>query len=285
MGFANTSFAAFVDDAVAELNAMSEKQRHTRQLLLQNGRLLDSNRMSGVEYAFSIEPEVYLPDGVDVTWCGDGRRVQGSVVFRSGDIVEIWFESQIGRNISNIEVFVGVPDFLDILATRLKTHRLSTSIMANELIKASRQRTHNVIEWSPTGTDYATEILDMGLCFVWGPPGTGKTYTLSEVAYRLIMDGKRVLMISNTNVAVDQAVIELSNKLGDGRRVLARFGVPKDMRIVGNARLSSYEMALSDAPGLRKRRDALLEEKKSAKPAQRARITASFWISAIRYAN
>ena len=51
------------------------------------------------------------------------------------------------------------------------------------------------------------------LVFVWGPPGTGKTTTLAHVLDELIESGKRVLVTSTTNAAVDQ-VLEKMVALG-----------------------------------------------------------------------
>lgn len=47
--------------------------------------------------------------------------------------------------------------------------------------------------------------------FVWGPPGTGKSYTLGHIAAKLVGQGKRVLLISNTNAAVDVATFAVDD--------------------------------------------------------------------------
>ncbi len=269
---AGSSFDAFVDDAAVELARLSASQGKSRRVALQDGKVLDLARMSGVEYSFYVEPELFLPDGVDVTWYGDDRRVQGAVVFRNGDYIEIWFDSEIGGDLSNVEVYAGVPDFLDILSTRLQERRGNPSPLALELMEARLSHAKSAVAWPEEPADYASEILKRHLVFVWGPPGTGKTYTLAEVARRLVLAGRRVLMISNTNVAVDQAVIELAKGIDGSGKVVSRFGVPKDKRIVGNDRLSSYEMALAQKHDLRERRDALLDERKRANPVQRRLI-------------
>jgi superfamily I DNA/RNA helicase len=43
---------------------------------------------------------------------------------------------------------------------------------------------------------------------VWGPPGTGKTRVLRSAIGDLLTAGKRVLLVSGTNVAVDNALHE-----------------------------------------------------------------------------
>jgi hypothetical protein len=45
-----------------------------------------------------------------------------------------------------------------------------------------------------------------GLRLVWGPPGTGKTKILQRAVADLVAAGKRVLLVSTTNVAVDNAL-------------------------------------------------------------------------------
>ncbi|MGC8783922.1 MAG: DEAD/DEAH box helicase [Armatimonadota bacterium] len=50
--------------------------------------------------------------------------------------------------------------------------------------------------------------------FVWGPPGTGKTTTLAWIAEACVHRGESVLLVSNTNVAVDRALTKLLDAVG-----------------------------------------------------------------------
>ena len=52
--------------------------------------------------------------------------------------------------------------------------------------------------------------------FVWGPPGTGKTYTIGELGAQLFVKGKALLIASHTNTAVDGAVLRIAEAL-DGQ--------------------------------------------------------------------
>jgi hypothetical protein len=54
---------------------------------------------------------------------------------------------------------------------------------------------------------------------LWGPPGTGKTYTLGSIAAALSMAGRRVLVIAPTNNATDKAALAI-----DDARI--RLGAP-----------------------------------------------------------
>lgn len=57
--------------------------------------------------------------------------------------------------------------------------------------------------------------------FVWGPPGTGKSYTLGHIAAHFRAQGKKVLLLSNTNAAVDVATFAVDDacrRVGDPLR-------------------------------------------------------------------
>lgn len=58
------------------------------------------------------------------------------------------------------------------------------------------------------------------LC-VWGPPGTGKSRTITEIARQYSQQGKRVLITSGTHKAVDNV---LEQFLADKRLMVVRFG-------------------------------------------------------------
>lgn len=55
---------------------------------------------------------------------------------------------------------------------------------------------------------------DSDLAFVWGPPGTGKTTTLAHIVIELLTRDLRVLVLSTTNAALDQALERIAQDLG-----------------------------------------------------------------------
>lgn len=69
------------------------------------------------------------------------------------------------------------------------------------------------------------------LHFVWGPPGTGKTACLAQVARMLVGRGEKVLMLAHANVAVDVAISRVADAfrgtqhLAEGR--IMRLGAPQ----------------------------------------------------------
>ncbi|MFD8910394.1 AAA domain-containing protein [Streptomyces sp. NPDC059575] len=74
-----------------------------------------------------------------------------------------------------------------------------------------------------------------GLWLVWGPPGTGKTTVLKRAISDLVARGKRVLLVSATNIAVDNALwgVVRERRHGDGE--LVRVGPPHLREIAEDA--------------------------------------------------
>ncbi len=67
----------------------------------------------------------------------------------------------------------------------------------------------------------ATSLTGGGVALAIGPPGSGKTRTIAETAVSLAVRGERVLVVSHTNVAVDNA---LETVLGLGFERIYRIG-------------------------------------------------------------
>ena len=69
-------------------------------------------------------------------------------------------------------------------------------------------RAHNALNTSQRA---AVQLCsDSDLAFVWGPPGTGKTTTLAHIVSELRAQGLRVLILSTTNAALDQALAKVA---------------------------------------------------------------------------
>lgn len=58
-----------------------------------------------------------------------------------------------------------------------------------------------------TQPDAYLACVNPGVRLVWGPPGTGKTQVLARAIEDLVRAGKRVLLVSTANVAVDNALL------------------------------------------------------------------------------
>lgn len=81
--------------------------------------------------------------------------------------------------------------------------------------------------WLRPAQRRAFGLVEHGTSFLWGPPGSGKTTTLGVLLAELLHQRPeaRVLLLSTTNTAVDQAVIALDKALAQKRREALRGAV------------------------------------------------------------
>jgi hypothetical protein len=75
--------------------------------------------------------------------------------------------------------------------------------------------------WLRPAQRAAFDLVSWRTSFLWGPPGTGKTTTLGTIIATLLSQypKQRVLLLSTTNIAVDQALIAVDEAL---RRMASR---------------------------------------------------------------
>lgn len=83
--------------------------------------------------------------------------------------------------------------------------------LAHDLAAGRISTAPKIIRQIPGFTEMQNEAyescLSEGVRLVWGPPGTGKTRVLAEAIDALLAAGRRVLLVSATNIAVDNALL------------------------------------------------------------------------------
>lgn len=94
-------------------------------------------------------------------------------------------------------------------------------------IDAAPRLTGAPFRWLRPAQRAALALVQRRSGFLWGPPGTGKTTTLSVLLaeYLEARPAARVLLLSTTNQAVDLATLAVDKALEKGRREHCRGGV------------------------------------------------------------
>jgi hypothetical protein len=118
-----------------------------------------------------------------------------------------------------------------------------------------------------TGQENAEKMAaNQPVTFIWGPPGTGKTTVLGRIAKNCIEEGKRVLMLSYSNVAVDDATMKVFDICKDSIGVvpgdIIRYGYPRKEELLNHVFLTSYNMALYEHPSWVNEKDTLIKSMK-----------------------
>ena len=80
-------------------------------------------------------------------------------------------------------------------------------------------------------------LLDREFGFLWGPPGTGKTYALGAMLAHYIYHNplKKILLLSTTNSAVDLALVSVDSRLDElARKHPAADALRRKCKRIGN---------------------------------------------------
>lgn len=109
----------------------------------------------------------------------------------------------------------------------------------------------------PAQADAYRACLGEGVHLVWGPPGTGKTTVLKRAIGDLIARGERVLLVSATNVAVDNALLGVVREKRHGQGEIVRVGPPHLKEVAEDASVSLPLMVRARLAETAERRSAV----------------------------
>ncbi len=95
----------------------------------------------------------------------------------------------------------------------------------------------------------ALSSVGSGILQLWGPPGTGKTYTVARAVRSLVALGYRVALLAPTNVAVDTAVLAIRQAYLEGKEPLVggnliRAGDPQLEELEDYPELLAWQQSL-----------------------------------------
>ena len=128
--------------------------------------------------------------------------------------------------------------------------------------------TNKPIDQIPKGQDAViAKAMSKPVCIVWGPPGTGKTHTMSEMAIQFVNKGKNVLIVSHSNVSVDGVAKKIDELLRLKRQEsilkagkILRYGYVRDEELNRNEYVNSFYYAVTKNPTLNVKLDKLQAE-------------------------
>lgn len=272
---------------------------------IRDGRLLHWEGERGL-YSFRAEVTIPLPPETPIRFLVKGHDpVDGRIVAQEDFEVVLDTEQVLGDDIPEARI-TSEPWFIQ---EKLRERLLSALIVPPE--GSGQNAPESKPPWIPdyllghafeTGEDVdaareATEILRsltlktlypndsqeraLSRCavdplhFVWGPPGTGKTASLAQIALLLHGRGERVLVLSHTNAAVDVAMLrvaaafESSKDLPVGK--VLRYGTPQMPEVRNHQHINpehvlerKYPDLIARKRSLERRRRQLTQELREA---------------------
>lgn len=203
--------------------AAIQKKGGGNQVELRGGERLGQSE-GGWLYKFLLSEDAYFRDDTPVRIICGQEDIPGTLIsFRDGVLV-VAIEKDLGPTINLARLVTNDSFLLERLKEQLE------KVGSGEL-QFNRQSAERVIGLSPiqaadaniqqeSVSDFNQEqslavrrSLGSQTTFVWGPPGTGKTTTLARIVEAHYRAGRSVLLVSNTNIAVDTALERVAERL------------------------------------------------------------------------
>ena len=212
-------------DALALEVAAIRKKGGGQQVELRGGEQVGQADGSWL-YRFVVPEDLNLRDDTPVRVTAGQEDAAGVLVsFRDG-VLLVALEKDLGPKIAGARLVANDAFLIERLKERLEKVRSgeaqSNRPAAERVLGLASPHTADA-EPHPTvlqdGSANADQVLatrrSLGsdTTYVWGPPGTGKTTTLARIVEAHYRAGRSILLVSNTNIAVDTALECVAERL------------------------------------------------------------------------
>ena len=184
-------------------------------------------------YRFSFDSDHELYEGLRVIAVFGEDKLPGRILSSTAEQVFIQFDDAQGRVIHNCVIEIDNTSLLEALETALKdvaaksidgfNQELATKTIegkAGKKIDRGQEQVTFAAQLNPSQKNAIQHALGNTISFIWGPPGTGKTYALGELIRILYEQDRKILVCSNTNQAVDQLLLKLCGVLGKSHKAM-----------------------------------------------------------------
>ncbi|SPE29785.1 hypothetical protein SBA6_1160021 [Candidatus Sulfopaludibacter sp. SbA6] len=217
-------FAEAVRAELAELEKTGSDQRYE----LLSGQRVESLHAIYAIYRFVLADRTRVPEDANGTIEVEGRQFKASIVAQEGDRVKVQIDGaaglgdRIGRailHVDDLSLLRRLAELLEAVSagTEPASH-FSADIFhpkSNRALKVSLPDIPALNRLNGEQRAVLEQACASEVTFVWGPPGTGKTYVIAHLTAALVERGERVLVTSHTNAAIDQSLFEAVRPAAD----------------------------------------------------------------------
>ncbi len=245
------------------------KQGKGKKYKIVNGTKI--NKDKGIfTYTFEMETELHLPDDAPVVVdTASGFHAVGTVLLCEDFQIMLLLDRDLNDKVSSAYLMVEPWKLLEGLDKRMTSLNPNINRLAVKLMEEGPDlATTQDISAVPKGQNEVLDKLQQDdIVTVWGPPGTGKTYTMAKIAMEYMRSGKSVLIVSHSNVSVDGVIkkvvdmidTNMQSYLESGK--ILRFGFVRDDELSKHPYATSFNYALSKSPSLARELDFLTSKR------------------------
>lgn len=245
------------------------KKYGSNKYAVSNGRL-SSNDGSFVYY-FDTAISISIPVGSTVRLEWGGIKQSGRMLSSEGRGIMIVFEQSLGDLISEAYVIHDPWELLEQLVHRFDEIKKNKQKRARikKLMDPSMPAKHPEEKIKSNVHELILRSKYNPVTFVWGPPGTGKTYTIARVAANKYFQGKQVLILSHSNQAVDVLLAETISFIKKKDRFregdVIRYGANAGDALSIHESLTTNQLIKKQDPSLAENKEILIEERRKLK--------------------
>ncbi|MDG6251231.1 AAA domain-containing protein, partial [Methanocalculus sp.] len=209
-----TLFQAALEEEIVH----AKKKKNSNNFTLKKGHFIFNDSESWV-YRFAMDDEISIPDDTPVEILLEKQNLTGCIVSSDEDGINIAFNQNLGESIPEVTIISADFKLIEDLVTKFNNVKkddisLNKSGCMNLFgfnppvgyKKPVLEPDLSIYDFHPNSEqkEAIVKSLSQEITFIWGPPGTGKTKVLGVILDQLIRKGKRVLLTSHTNLAVDE---------------------------------------------------------------------------------
>jgi hypothetical protein len=239
----------------------------SNKYILTNGQLLTSDESV---YYFESSQSVNIPIGAAIKIEWGPTMVRGQIRSSEGSSVIFKLEKSIGDSITEVTLIHDPWELLEQLMQRLveikkskiKRSRVKRLLYPSEVIKHPTDKIKSQVHELMLRSQYNP------VSYVWGPPGTGKTYTLARVAAHKYLNERKVLIMAHSNQAVDVLLggisyfLQNKGKFKEGE--IVRYGSQTNAQLFEQP-VSTGQLIETFHPELAEQKNQLWEERAAIK--------------------
>jgi len=240
-------FAEAVRSELTELEKKGSDQRYE----LHAGHRITPEKSPYAIYRFVFADNTLVPEDSNGTIEVEGHQFKASVVAQETSRVDVQIDGAeaLGAFVARAILRVDDLALLRKLAEVLEAVASGTEPVSPLTTAIFHPKSNGACKLPLPAlgdlTDEQRTVLEQAcaseITFVWGPPGTGKTYVIAHLIAVLVERGERVLMTSHTHAAVDQSIYETVKSPAGSTRAgpLVNTDLVRDGKVVRIGRVTN----------------------------------------------
>lgn len=264
----------YIDTLKKYIHALNEevielkKRSYSNSITVTDGKLINEQLETYI-YRFETSQVLTLNEDFPIELKIKGESFAGKIVNLDQFYIEIKINEKIKYTIiEQAHIVYNSWDLINALIGRMEDLKQKENYIVKKMIEDGKKFSYDSLH-------YKTELEEVVECnpitFVWGPPGTGKTTSLADLAIKYAKMGKRILIVSQSNISVDEAILKIKGILEEDAVLLVngkvlRYGYIKNPYLNSDIYCNAYNYVLFENPLLEKKLKEIKKQlKKSSK--------------------